>query len=162
VVVLFLGLELGSWAEWSGAIASFLAVVVALFLPYFSNKTRVKVRTKSGYSVHENPNDVKLYGITINVYNKGGNPVLIKDVGFLIKGKKHISFPNHTNLYLNPKDVHEEGILFDQLKETALKYMGDHKKYKFQPYILDGNDKYFKGKRFKIYKSTFLDNRLFK
>lgn len=144
--------------EWLGAIASFLAVVVALFLPYFSNRTKVKVSTKYSYFLYENCKDVNLSGIIIKIYNKGGTPVLVKDVGFLIKDKKHLSFPDHKSLYLSSKDVHEEGLLFDELKETVLKFMGDHKKYTFLPYMLDGNEKYFKGKKFKMSRSEFVNS----
>lgn len=60
--------------EWVGAIASFLAVATALFLPYWNDRTRINVSAGN----LEQKEHKKEIGIFIEIYNKGKTPVLLK------------------------------------------------------------------------------------
>lgn len=153
---MFLGLEIGSWAEWAGAITSLLAVLTALFLPYFSNKVSVKISSEPYYRKLPNSDTKKLSSFMIRIYNKGGVPFQITEIGLAMKGNSNIILQYEDEaVYLNPKTTHTREAVVCTLKKPILNVMGDCEIYTLQPYMIDGSRKLFRGKKIKIKKSDF-------
>lgn len=153
---MFLGLEIGSWAEWFGAFASFLAVVTALFLPYFSNKASARISYEPSYSNSQNSNTKKLDSFTIRIYNKGGVPFQITEIGLSVKENLNIILDDkYSCLYLNSKSIYEVEVVLTGIKRTLIDKIGNCEVYRLQPYMIDGSRKRFKGKKIEIKKSDF-------
>lgn len=156
MIILFLGLEIGSWAEWAGAITSLLAVLTALFLPYFSNKVSVKISSEPQFGRSLNSDTKKLSSFMIGIYNQGGVPFQITEIGLAMKGSLNIKLRGDFKaIYITPKTIYEQEAIVSTLKNSIVKHMGDREIYILQPYIIDGSGKRFTGKKIKIKKSDF-------
>ncbi|QGZ70120.1 hypothetical protein GQS62_04565 [Pediococcus pentosaceus] len=141
---MFLGLEVGSWAEWFGAIASFLAVLVALFLPYIDKRDKVKITVIR----YVNDKDSDRMGVKIEIYNRGSTPFLIKTAGFLKDDTVYKA--SGVEKYLDSKDVCG---FFYPVDENSIKwFFAESEKIVVYPCIVAGSGSVLKGKEIVIKK----------
>lgn len=92
----FLGLEIGSWADWFGAIGTILAVWIAV--SYRRTKTKfdvdATVRAKAQQSGQKKPK------FEIDVFNINDPAVLIKDIEIVYEGTVISNFLNDSPILL--------------------------------------------------------------
>lgn len=84
----FLGLEVGSWADWFGAVETISAVLATLSITRRSGKVRIKVKTATEYVTPE----ITLQSYVVQAINVGQIPTDIVSAGFLLKDGRHMGF----------------------------------------------------------------------
>ncbi|QLE63999.1 hypothetical protein LROSL1_1182 [Furfurilactobacillus rossiae] len=142
----FWGIEIGSWAEWFGAVGTIGAVVTTMFLQHRQGKVRIKVNCKTNYSVPE----MILLDYVIEAINVGPIPTEITAAGFLLSDKRHIGFYHEKYpVRLEQEESHEFKEKGQAILATA---QAEHfsEKFSIWPYVRNSRGQIFKTKRIKI------------
>ncbi|MBP5842848.1 hypothetical protein J8137_09990 [Lactiplantibacillus plantarum] len=139
----FLGLEIGSWADWASAVGTISAVVLTLVIQHNSGKIKLNVGAGNGMI------EGKWTHYTVSVTNTGSKVVTITAAGFLLpSGKAFLFVENTYPIRLEPGDDSLFVAEVQIVKQAAveLKLVGQ----KVQSYVKDTTGHMYKGKKFII------------
>lgn len=144
--VLFLGLEVGSWADWFGAVGTILAVVVAVLAPYYVNRPKVKTSQGSDYYTPS----ITLRNLRVKALNVGRVPIKITDLGFNIGNTgQHFGVQENISEYLQQNDDVEGSIKAANMFLSLTDKFPNQKMFDLVPYARSSQGKYYKGKPLK-------------
>lgn len=107
----FLGLEVGSWADWVSGIITALGLCVSLYWNYNNSKTKLNVEM---FDISFNINHVRRTTGTVlfRIYNSGAKSVLIDEIGIRVH---YINNVKVKNIYIpinDEKDFENRDILY--------------------------------------------------
>ncbi|MCV3315963.1 hypothetical protein NVV78_08425 [Pediococcus ethanolidurans] len=144
--VLFWGLEVGSWADWFGAVGTILAVIVAVLAPYYVNRPKVKTSQGSDYYTPS----ITLRNLRVKALNVGRVPIKITDLGFNIGNTgQHFGVQENISEYLQQNDDVEGNIKAADVIISLTDKFPNQKMFVLVPYARSSQGKYYKGKPLK-------------
>ncbi|MGV3337003.1 hypothetical protein [Latilactobacillus curvatus] len=145
----FLGIEVGSWADWVSGIATFLAVVVTLKMRRVDNNKKVNVHCNREYPVPE----IILANLNITVLGCGKKSSVITEIGFKIKGTKKRILISSDLISEEGKRIEEDQVIvcrvsiYDLLNSVRPQVSSDDEKIKLIPYAENASGKKYTGKK---------------
>lgn len=141
----FLGLEVGSWADWVGAIGTIMAVFVAVYLPYKATRPKGKAKLSSLYYTPQ----VELMGFKVSFYNTGATAINVSDLSIGIVGntKRLFLSAEFSEGVIQPGEGYSTGGNAVGIYEALKGIYGLDSKVKIYPKVTDSIGNIYKGKK---------------